>query len=321
MGFLDEDGLISKTRSMVLSLSNIISRSPTLSPMQVHECQCTASIHKQYLHLPGLKTLIYEYKSLQLLTPTLIIHSYTIPQSPSPPSLDFMSFRTHSASYSSWSSGMDDMLGTESGVYMIHSALKMITMDHKAKGPSKQRNKRKQGRPRVGEYPPPIPLLARTGNLPSHMPWILARYYSNGRLVLKEEKVKHHEYFEAYRENGRLILDLVPLDGSFRCCHTVFEETNAVEDDEEKEIELENLEFFQGYGELEKVEELDEETDDNDDDDDDEDNGNVKHEASMTSALSVPEMCHWSETYGDPRKCLTYSGRFISEMNSVLSQC
>ncbi|KAK4390200.1 hypothetical protein Sango_2083300 [Sesamum angolense] len=62
------------------------------------------------------------------------------------------------------------------------------------------------------EYPPPIPALVRTENLPSHMPWVMKRYYtSDGRLVIKEEKVKRHEYFEAYRSNGRLVLNLVPL--------------------------------------------------------------------------------------------------------------
>ncbi|KAF5450833.1 hypothetical protein F2P56_031152 [Juglans regia] len=63
------------------------------------------------------------------------------------------------------------------------------------------------------EFPPPIPSLARTGNLPSHMPWVLKRQYtSDGRLVLTEEKVRHHEYFRAHRANGRLTLQLVPLD-------------------------------------------------------------------------------------------------------------
>ncbi|KAG2709235.1 hypothetical protein I3760_05G229000 [Carya illinoinensis] len=63
------------------------------------------------------------------------------------------------------------------------------------------------------EFPPPIPSLARTGNLPSHMPWVLKRHYtSDGRLVLTEEKVRHHEYFRAHRANGRLTLQLVPLD-------------------------------------------------------------------------------------------------------------
>ncbi|XP_041013885.1 uncharacterized protein LOC121257076 [Juglans microcarpa x Juglans regia] len=63
------------------------------------------------------------------------------------------------------------------------------------------------------EFPPPIPLLARTGNLHSHMPWVLRRHYtSDGRLILTEEKVRHHEYFQAHRANGRLTLQLVPLD-------------------------------------------------------------------------------------------------------------
>ncbi|KAG6707282.1 hypothetical protein I3843_06G021800 [Carya illinoinensis] len=63
------------------------------------------------------------------------------------------------------------------------------------------------------EFPPPIPLLARTGNLQSHMPWVLRRHYtSDGRLILTEEKVRHHEYFRAHRANGRLTLQLVPLD-------------------------------------------------------------------------------------------------------------
>ncbi|KAK6938187.1 Fantastic Four domain [Dillenia turbinata] len=66
---------------------------------------------------------------------------------------------------------------------------------------------------RKNDFPPPIPMLARTENLPSHMPWILKRYYTNdGRLIICEEKVKHHEYFRAHRSNGRLTLQLVPLD-------------------------------------------------------------------------------------------------------------
>ena len=62
------------------------------------------------------------------------------------------------------------------------------------------------------EFPPPIPLVARAENLPSHMPWVLKRHYTDdGRLILTEEKVKHHEYFRAHRSNGRLTLQLVLL--------------------------------------------------------------------------------------------------------------
>ncbi|KAK8624189.1 hypothetical protein V6N13_065542 [Hibiscus sabdariffa] len=54
------------------------------------------------------------------------------------------------------------------------------------------------------EMPPPIP---------RRMPWVLKRYYtSDGRLILREEKVGSNEYFRAHRSNGRFILDLVPFD-------------------------------------------------------------------------------------------------------------
>lgn len=64
------------------------------------------------------------------------------------------------------------------------------------------------------EYPPPIPGLAKTENVPSsQMPWVMKRYHtSDGRLIIKEEKVKRFEYFETYRTDGRLMLNLVPLN-------------------------------------------------------------------------------------------------------------
>ncbi|WOL08667.1 protein FAF-like, chloroplastic [Canna indica] len=65
------------------------------------------------------------------------------------------------------------------------------------------------------KFPPPIPLLARTGNLAGHMPWVLQRIYrEDGRLEIREVRVKHHEYFRARRIGGRLILQLVELDSS-----------------------------------------------------------------------------------------------------------
>ena len=81
------------------------------------------------------------------------------------------------------------------------------------------------------EFPPPIPWLAQTGNLLSHMPWVMKRYHtSDGRLIIRVEKVKHHEYFRAHRANGRLTLHLIPMDDDF------YEEENqeaeAEEDDE-----------------------------------------------------------------------------------------
>ncbi|KAL1199481.1 hypothetical protein V5N11_007855 [Cardamine amara subsp. amara] len=59
----------------------------------------------------------------------------------------------------------------------------------------------------VAREKPPPPIL------PSHVPSVLKREYtSDGRLLLKEEKVHRHEYFQAHRSNGRLTIQLVSLD-------------------------------------------------------------------------------------------------------------
>ncbi|KAI6687689.1 hypothetical protein NL676_024517 [Syzygium grande] len=104
--------------------------------------------------------------------------------------------------------------------------------------PERGRRRRWEPKGRSREYPPPIPLLARTGNLPSHMPWVLRRHYtSDGRLVLTEEKVRHHEYFRARRANGRLTLQLVPLDGDAPYLPTIADDDNDEEEEEEEEEE------------------------------------------------------------------------------------
>ncbi|XP_030479628.2 uncharacterized protein LOC115696877 [Cannabis sativa] len=100
-------------------------------------------------------------------------------------------------------------------------------------------------------FPPPIPLLARTQNLPCRMPWVLTRHYtSDGRLILTEEKLPRHEYFRAHRSNGRLTLQLVPLDeddddvvlASNENDHHIPQESNGlvVMNNEDKEEEEDN---------------------------------------------------------------------------------
>ncbi|KAK7855196.1 hypothetical protein CFP56_029397 [Quercus suber] len=122
------------------------------------------------------------------------------------------------ATASSWSTG--DYIGMESCLD-INEEVQYSSKDKNSGGESdsevyikKCRAKREQRRAmRQREFPPPIPLLARTENLPCHMPWVLKRHYtSDGRLILTEERVKHHEYFRAHRADGRLTLQLVPLD-------------------------------------------------------------------------------------------------------------
>lgn len=66
---------------------------------------------------------------------------------------------------------------------------------------------------RSRRFPPPLPSLARTGKLTSHMPWILERIHEDDgrRLVIREVRVNRHEYFRARRSGGQLTLHLVEL--------------------------------------------------------------------------------------------------------------
>ncbi|KAK9983405.1 hypothetical protein SO802_032930 [Lithocarpus litseifolius] len=159
------------------------------------------------------------------------------------------------ATASSWSIG--DYIGMESCLD-INEEVQYSSKDKNSGGESdsevyikKCRVKREQRRAmRQREFPPPIPSLARTENLPCHMPWVLKRHYtSDGRLILTEERVKHHEYFRAHRADGRLTLQLVPLDEEVwlpddQCdhCGTNDEEEADIDDTEEKETERENEE-------------------------------------------------------------------------------
>ncbi|KAL0799101.1 hypothetical protein Bca101_054276 [Brassica carinata] len=114
---------------------------------------------------------------------------------------------------SSSSSAFGDYIGTES-CFDILSADEVPTKpSNRYRYGGRRREEREARAAAAREFPPPIPLLAQTGNLLPHMPWVLKRVVtSDGRLILREEKVRHHEYFHAHRANGRLTLHLVPLD-------------------------------------------------------------------------------------------------------------
>ncbi|XP_025012162.1 uncharacterized protein LOC112533938 isoform X1 [Ricinus communis] len=303
MGYISEKNLFYRGKSLLSSLCRIILWSTTLpSSMQVSK-QCWAAS-------PGLKTLIHPRD------PThhpLIIHSCKRPSPPSPmllsPSLSTTSSSSlfqsvaDSSPYSSWSSMLDDLIGTESGVCLNSGIEERATImwKHEAgyhpnhgKRDQQQCEKRKR-------YPPTIPLLARTGNLPSHTPWILTRHYFNGRLILREERLEHHEYFESYRENGRLILKLIriPFD-------------DIAYDDEEEELELQELELIQE----EKTQESTEEEEEEEEDEIDVYTELVHENLMATSASSIPKsyLKNGSEIHGDVCKCFsTYAGKMVSE--------
>ncbi|KAJ4889623.1 structural constituent of ribosome [Raphanus sativus] len=122
---------------------------------------------------------------------------------------------------SSSSSAVGDYLGTESCFDVLSADEENDFVSSSSESMSRyryggrRRKEREAGAAAAArEFPPPIPLLAQTENLLPHMPWVLKRVVtSDGRLILREEKVRHHDYFRAHRSNGRLTLHLVPLDG------------------------------------------------------------------------------------------------------------
>ncbi|EFH69470.1 hypothetical protein ARALYDRAFT_472444 [Arabidopsis lyrata subsp. lyrata] len=121
---------------------------------------------------------------------------------------------------SSSSSAVGDYIGTESCFDVLSAdeendvvSVTSESVKSRFRYGGRRREEREARAAAAREFPPPIPLLAQTGNLLPHMPWVLKRVVtSDGRLILREEKVRHHEYFRANRSNGRLTLHLVPLD-------------------------------------------------------------------------------------------------------------
>lgn len=113
-----------------------------------------------------------------------------------------------------------DCIGVESG-----ADLKSDVADAQPRQWGRISHRSRRSDAAAKEYPPPISWLARTENQSSHMPWVMKKYYSgDGRLIIKEEKVKHHEYFLADRSNGRLVLNLINLDDACKECHDPKEE-------------------------------------------------------------------------------------------------
>ncbi|KAK3028837.1 hypothetical protein RJ639_037681 [Escallonia herrerae] len=110
-----------------------------------------------------------------------------------------------------------DHIGMESCVDIVHADDTAEVLGQRCGAGVKTRRRWWGKRSEKGkkEYPPAIPWLAGTENLPSaHLPWVFTRHYTaDGRLVITEEKVERHEYFRAHRSDGRLTLQLVPLVG------------------------------------------------------------------------------------------------------------
>ncbi|CAI8585516.1 unnamed protein product [Vicia faba] len=155
-----------------------------------------------------------------------------------------MSF--HSFSSILYPSNDYNYIGNESCIDLETDDNFLSNINHKSLASSNKKKMRTpiRNREKKREFPPPIPCLAQTQNLASHISYVLKKYYTDeGRLIIKEEKVKHHEYFHASRENGRLTLHLVPLshDDVDDYFMEVDEQDEEVEKEEEEEEEINNI--------------------------------------------------------------------------------
>ncbi|KAM5575846.1 hypothetical protein ABKV19_014673 [Rosa sericea] len=249
----------------------------------------------------GLKTLIFNPKSHNHRHIVHKDYKLAPPLPSSQPSLTYSwSLLDNSSSWTS--SMMDDLLGTDSGVaYMTTTDDMLMSMTTSTTG-SYPKKKSTRGSERVKrEFPPPIPLLAQTVNLQCRMPWNLTRHYSNGRLVLKGEKAQYHEYFEAERDSGHLVLKLVPLDNTILTSYDVPESSGGhldVCEENDEELEMENMQFAEeDYAE--------DDADDGDDDEEEHDecDNSVDESKTMLVCNSVPqshsEISICAEKYGN----------------------
>ncbi|KAF5740269.1 hypothetical protein HS088_TW11G00335 [Tripterygium wilfordii] len=216
MDFFSGESPLGKVKPMVSYVCGMVLWVSMLkSPMQ--NPRKAPRTHQNSLHRVGLKTLVYSPSPPPnpQHTNSHIIHSYMMkmistlssspppPPPPPPPSLVLRTMTSSSSEY-------DDVIGAESGVnYMNSNEEEMfgLTQENELNSHIKT-NHRKHNRSHCAkkrELPPPM------------TPWVLTRYYCDGRLIIKDETFldNHHrrrKNFEAVRENGRLILNLAPLE-------------------------------------------------------------------------------------------------------------
>ncbi|KAK7351162.1 hypothetical protein VNO77_10406 [Canavalia gladiata] len=122
----------------------------------------------------------------------------------------------------------DEYIGTESCIDLQNDLVLKQSEISKRNGAVKMSNSKKKEK---RELPPPIPHMAR----------VLRRYYTtDGRLIIKEEKVNHQQYFRAHRANGCLTLHLVPLDHESREVKAAHEPSQNIIIDTD-ELPMENV--------------------------------------------------------------------------------
>ena len=290
-----ENGLVYKIESVVSTVCGLVWSALRLSnSLKSPENDCG----ERYLCL-GFKALIATTEKETLH----IVHSHTRAlSSSSSQSYSSNSFRLSYSSSSFSSSVTGDLIGTESGVYMMSSNSNgedLMTEMVDINGAPCNCSTRKKPRcidTRRREYLEPISILGRPGNFSGDKPFALKRRCVDGRLIITMET--HKKCHRRVTENGRLSLYLVP----------------PVEDDE--------------YGG--KMEDVVEENDVQDDicDNGSSDIGKAPCEAEVEKgpfamlASSMPEACVMNKNWnwisvngGAGRRCFTYAGQGISATN------
>lgn len=142
----------------------------------------------------------------------------------------------HDAMSQDISNIMSDVIGTDSGVFV--GPFEDIVRQQRERKPCSirptmlvQRRERKKK-----EFPPPLPALVQTDNFSPRMPLKFTKHYVDGRLILREVRIRHYKYFETSRESGRRTLNLVPLDNTIPCHipnmeHKEIKEIEEIEND------------------------------------------------------------------------------------------
>lgn len=235
---------ISSTANLLTSyLSRLI---PWIASPPSRSQKTKLSSARSHHHLQlGLKTLIHPKnpikfpKSIHNPNPS-IVNCYTLIRTPkrqsslSPSLLLFVFFLSFVT---------DDVIGIESDDYMS-SSLSSIKGFEKLVEKSKPESNHRWSRCRNAtkkQIPPPLLILqAEICDLPSQTTWgVKKEFTKNGRLIIRAETVqKHREHLPPHRENGRLVMKLVPID-EFVCC----EECGEPFQEEEDEEEIEDMEF------------------------------------------------------------------------------
>ncbi|KAA8538031.1 hypothetical protein F0562_027389 [Nyssa sinensis] len=215
--------------------------------------------------------------------------------SPSSSSSLFLSL-SHS---SSWSSTMDDLIGTESGVMSSNEdtvieelqKTKPYTFSTRSRSKPNQRCEIKR------EYPPPIASLAR-------VPRVLTRNCINGRLILRQDRVQRYEYMEAKRENGRLLLNIIPVYNENDDEDVKLGNPYMSEDLDDKEV----VDDFNEDGCCNHVKDIDFQDSNIGDGNETQLNSTKCCPNYLSSASFMPESCHEIGNKEDLQKCLFYAG-------------